>query len=105
MAFNPFHGFRKHQKKMFAVLTIFCMFIFVLQSGMSGGDWWTMFGDWLGGRRSGPKPQATLYGKDIDAHTIAKTQSMRVVASRYMELAQSAAQSNLFRQIMNRQSE
>ena len=81
MAFNPFHGFRRHQKKMFAALTIFCMFIFVLQSGMSGGDWFTMFGDWIAGRTSGPKPQASLYGKDVEPGTVAKTQAMRVIAS------------------------
>ena len=33
MAFNPFHSFRKHQKVIFAVMTIICMFVFVLQFG------------------------------------------------------------------------
>ena len=101
MAFNPFHSFRKHQKKMFAVLTIFCMFIFVLQSGMGQGDWFSMFGDWIAGRSGGPKAEATLYGKDIDGNTIAMTQKGRVIASRYMELAQQAAQSNFYRRIFN----
>ena len=36
MAFNPFHGFRKHKKKAFAILTIMCMFSFVACSGMTG---------------------------------------------------------------------
>ena len=30
MAFNPFHAFRKHQKVVFAGLTIICMLTFVL---------------------------------------------------------------------------
>ena len=33
MAFNPFHGFRKHQKTLFAIMVIVCMFVFILQSG------------------------------------------------------------------------
>src|SRR5262249_179908 len=38
MAFNPFHGFRKHKKTIFAILTIICMFTFVLSGGFGRGD-------------------------------------------------------------------
>jgi hypothetical protein len=61
--------------------------------------------DWLSGAASGPKPQASLYGKDIDPNTIARTQTMRVLASRYMELAQQYAQSNFYRRLFNQLSE
>ena len=38
MAFNPFHGFRKHAKIYFAILTIVCMVTFVLCSGIGGRE-------------------------------------------------------------------
>ena len=61
MAFNPFHAFRKHQKVFFAVLTIVCMFVFILQFG--SGD---IFQRLLGHGRQGKGDKvATLYGRDV----------------------------------------
>src|SRR5437762_2939584 len=96
MAFNPFHGFRRHQKKFFAALTILCMFIFVLSSGMGRGDWFTMFGDWIAGRTSKSTAPASLYGKDLDQGVIATVQRMRLVANRYMDLAVGESQQAIF---------
>jgi hypothetical protein len=64
MAFNPFHSFRKHQKVIFAVMAIVCMFVFVLQFGK--GDVFeriaTMFG---GSSKSQGAYVATLYGSKV----------------------------------------
>ena len=44
MAYNPFNVFRRNQKAIFAVVTVFIMFTFVLSSGLRGG---ADFFDWL----------------------------------------------------------
>ena len=36
MAYNPFNVFRRNQKAIFAVVTVFIMFTFVLSSGLRG---------------------------------------------------------------------
>ncbi|MFL5329331.1 MAG: hypothetical protein ACJ8C4_10485 [Gemmataceae bacterium] len=87
MAFNPFHSFRRHQKKFFAALTIMCMFIFVLSSGMGRGDWFTQWGEYFGGRGSTAQAAASLYGRDIDQATLATVQRRRLIANRYIEMA------------------
>ena len=63
MASSPFRVFRKHQKVIFAGLTILCMLTFVMCTGM-GGD----VGDWLlrvlGGREKSPQV-AMLYDSKV----------------------------------------
>src|ERR1700680_5077475 len=64
MALHPFQSFRKHQKKLLAVLTIFVMFIFILSYGK--GDAF----DWLarkfgGGRQKDKTEVTTLYGEKV----------------------------------------
>ena len=61
MAFNPFHGFRKHQKVVFAMLTILCMLTFVLCSGM-GGDLGERIMYLFGGRGGGMRGTAGTLG-------------------------------------------
>src|SRR5205807_1951120 len=62
MAFNPFHGFRKHQKVVFAALTIVCMLTFVLASGVGmAGDFFSELSRWLGGQRRSGTDVARLY--------------------------------------------
>jgi hypothetical protein len=84
MAFNPFHGFRKHKKKAFAILTIMCMFIFVLSSGLGGkADLLNM--SFFGGRRgAGVTEVATLDGKKIDAQELRTVKERRQIANEYM---------------------
>ena len=50
MAFSPFSAFRKHQKVLFASLTVVCMLTFVLTSGVAGfgGDFFSELPRWLG---------------------------------------------------------
>ena len=51
MAFNPFHAFRRYKKAAFAVLTIVCMFTFVLSSGIGGkSDFFDQITDLFTGR-------------------------------------------------------
>src|SRR5579871_5700023 len=65
MAFNPFNAFRKHQKVLFAGLTIVCMFTFVLTSGVAGfgRDFFSELPRWLGVGRGKNPPVATVYGQ------------------------------------------
>lgn len=62
MAFNPFHRFRKHQKVIFAILTIVCMFVFVLSFGK--GDFFELFNRMgMGGKR--PATVASMFGDTV----------------------------------------
>jgi hypothetical protein len=91
MAFNPFHAFRRHQKTLFAALTIICMFTFVLSSGIQGK------GDFLGemsmlvGLRSRVPEAATLYGKKIEPFDFTLLREQRLVANQFMDAAISLA--------------
>jgi hypothetical protein len=65
MAFNPFHRFRKHQKVIFAVMAIVCMFVFVLQFAAGRGDPLQRLMDWFGARRNQGEVVTTLYSKKV----------------------------------------
>src|SRR5438094_144986 len=88
MAFNPFHRFRKHQKAMFAGLTILCMFIFVLSGSMSAG--WDYFVDVLhffGATGSRMPEVGTLYGKDVEGRTLLRWDPGGPATVRFPDLA------------------
>jgi hypothetical protein len=52
MAYNPFNIFRRNQKALFAVLTVFIMIMFTLSSGLGGGaDFFDAVGRWFGATR------------------------------------------------------
>lgn len=84
MAFNPFHKFRKHQKVLFAVLTILCMFLFVGSAGMGGGGdliaWMTRV---ITGRSTVDKA-AEVDGKTITQRELANLYRQREIANMYM---------------------
>src|SRR2546423_4124667 len=85
MAFNPFHGFRRHKKKAFAILTILCMFIFVLSSGLGGrGDLLNSLGMGSGDRRGRATEVAKLDGRKIDAQELQTVRDRRVIANVFM---------------------
>ena len=63
MAFNPFHRFRKHQKVIFAVMAIVCMFVFVLQFGK--GDFFDRAASLFGGGKTQGPLVATVYGTKV----------------------------------------
>src|SRR5205085_11931557 len=100
MAYNPFRTFRKHQKKLFAGLTILCMITFVMTGSMvAGRDFFQglmlMFG--AGGR--GPEV-ATLYGKRVQREELVRLQEQRQIANRFMFAALSTASRNAAQQAL-----
>jgi hypothetical protein len=90
MAFNPFRAFRKHQKVLFAVLTILCMFVFVL-SGVGG-----FFQEFAGRFAFGdPFPEmASAYGKPISDRELRLLQQQRGYANLFMMAAAQQATLN-----------
>jgi hypothetical protein len=88
MAFNPFSAFRKHQKVIFAVLTIICMIVFILQFGR--GD---IFERLLGGHGQGKGEKvATLYGRDITSGDLDQMKQSRLMANELILLALQSAE-------------
>jgi hypothetical protein len=82
MAFNPFHSFRKHQKVIFAVLTIICMFVFVLQFGR--GDIFERFGGIFGAGKAQGKYVATLHGTKVYEGDLEKLQAQRQMVNSFI---------------------
>src|SRR5882724_2502867 len=88
MAFNPFHTFRKHQKTMFAGLTIVCMLTFVLSSGLGRGDFFSYVTDRIGYRSVQEKDKAALlYGQVVSSQDVNDLQRQRTLANVYMRTA------------------
>src|SRR6266849_5789092 len=76
MAFNPFHGFRKYRKVMFALLTIICMLVFIL-SGASG----TFSELFTGEGRGSSLKVGSAFGKTIYAQDLEFLRTQREVAN------------------------
>src|SRR6266581_441946 len=92
MAFNPFHTFRKHQKVIFAVMAIVCMFVFVLQFGR--GDLFERAAGWFGGGKQKDPVVATVYGKKVYAKDLdEEKRRAEMVNLLVMNLQRSALQS------------
>lgn len=83
MAYNPFNIFRRNQKALFAVLTVFIMIMFTLSFGR--GDLFEQLPRWLGSSRG----EAVC---KIDGHTVKSSELKgprglhfrRVMANRFM---------------------
>src|SRR5436305_14599697 len=87
MAYNPFTIFRRNQKAIFAVVTVFIMFTFVLSSGLGGGaDFFDWFPRWLGGRTKGD-PVCTIGGDKVYEPDLVRLRRQRLLANRYMSMA------------------
>jgi hypothetical protein len=82
MAFNPFTWFRKHQKVLFAGLTILCMVVFIGQFG--AGDVFTRALSWFGAGRAGGETVTTLYGKKLRQGDLDRLQVHRKLASDFL---------------------
>jgi hypothetical protein len=101
MAFNPFHAFRKHQKVVFAALTIICMLTFVLASGVSGkGDFFGEIQRMVSGGRSG-LDVAGMDGERFDAHQLLLLRQQRNLANQYMKQRIFLAHSNLIAEFLD----
>jgi hypothetical protein len=84
MAFNPLNRFRRHQKAIFAGLTIVCMFTFVLTSGVgSGGDFLSEVARMFG-VRSTANEAARLFGKRVEMPEILRLREQRRLANQFM---------------------
>lgn len=92
MAFNPFHRFRKHQKVIFAALTILCMLTFVLAGSMSGiGNWLEEMPYWFGGSSKRNPAVANIYGQDVRAMEMNRLYRVRQMTNRFMDDATMSA--------------
>lgn len=89
MAYNPFNIFRRNQKALFAVLTVFIMVMFTLQSGVVGGDAIENLARWLGARGS-KDPVCKIDGSNVSSTELdgqKGLQHKRVLANRFMYTA------------------
>jgi hypothetical protein len=88
MAYNPFNIFRRNQKVIFAVLTVFIMIMFTLSSGVVGGDFFDWLPRWLG-QKSARKGDVVckLDGSKVYAGELEQVRFQRVMANRYMSMA------------------
>ncbi len=92
MAYNPFNIFRRNQKALFAVLTVFIMIMFTLSSGVAGGDFFDVVMRWLnikGGKEAVCKIDGhTVTSGELDSNDARSSlQSRRVMANQFMALA------------------
>jgi hypothetical protein len=87
MAFNPFHAFRKHQRPLIAGLAIFCMFMFVVSSGLGRGDAVYQLLGFIGIQRHQGSLVATLNGKKVTEHDLSLLRRDRELASRFLFFA------------------
>ncbi len=88
MAFSPFNIFRRNQRAIFAVITVFIMFTFVLSSGLGGGaDFFDWFPRWLGGAGKRGDALCTIDGERIYDRDVREVRFNRVMANRFMMYA------------------
>jgi hypothetical protein len=100
MAYNPFNIFRRNQKAIFAVITVFIMFTFVLSSGMMGGaDFFDWFPNWLRGRTQKGEHLCTVDGTKVYSAELEKVRKSRMQANRFMSLAATETSQNLFQYV------
>jgi hypothetical protein len=96
MAFSPFHSFRKHQKVVFAGLTIICMLTFVMAGGsFAGGDFFSELTRLITGGRSRIPEVAMVYGKKVSDREIQELRQQRRLANDFMLQAVSYARFNI----------
>ncbi|MBN9118375.1 MAG: hypothetical protein J0I06_04300 [Planctomycetes bacterium] len=100
MAYNPFNIFRRNQKALFAVLTVFIMIMFTLQSGVVGGDGLESIMRWFGGGRGSKEIVCRIDGhavteRELDSGGPRSLQFRRVMANRFMYHAASQTTSAL----------
>jgi hypothetical protein len=98
MAFNPFHSFRKHQKVVFAALTIICMLTFVFSAGLGRGDFFSELERMFGGRGQIPEV-ANVYGKSVTTRDIVELRQSREMANTFMLAAVGEARGKVVREV------
>ena len=93
MAYNPFDMFRRNQKTLFAILTVFIMFMFVLNFGQ--GDFFQWVPQWLGSRKHTGEIVAVVDGSKLYESELSRKQTDRVLANEFMTRAASVASQNM----------
>lgn len=89
MAYNPFDFFRRNQKILFAVLTVFIMIMFTLSSG-AANDFFNWFPRWLGANSSG-EVMAVVDGRKVRSSDLFAIRQSRAAANQFMLTAAGAA--------------
>src|SRR5205807_7670506 len=89
MAFNPFHGFRKHSRVLFAILTIICMITFVLSFGR--GDFFEWVAGLVGAGKKGDV-YTELYGKKVYEADLRDRQNDRRLSTEFFQMARAEGQ-------------
>src|SRR5579885_1571472 len=98
MAYNPFNIFRRNQKAIFAVLTVFIMFMFTLSSGLGGGaDFFEWLPAWLGAKSRKGDHLCTIDGSKVYSGDVEKLRRNRIIANRFMDMAALQARENVRR--------
>jgi hypothetical protein len=92
MAFNPFAVFRRNQKTLFAILTVFIMIMFTLSFG--AGDFFDWFPRWLGSKRGTGEIMAVVDGSNIYESDLYRRQTGRTLANQFMSQANAIAANN-----------
>lgn len=99
MAYNPFNIFRRNQKAIFAVLTVFIMIMFTLSSGVVGGDFFEWLPRWLGAKGKRGDVVCTIDGTKIYDGDLTDPRGglrlRRVMANRFMSMAATQTSSQL----------
>jgi hypothetical protein len=99
MAFNPFDVFRRNQRVLFAVLTVFIMFMFTLSFG--AGDFFTTFPKWLGAKRGYGEVMAVVDGSRVHRSQLGEIGLRRDLANAYMFEAGVRASSNIAKYVVD----
>lgn len=97
MAFNPFNVFRRNQKTLFAILTVFVMFMFVLSFGK--GDFFDSIPRWLGRGRAGGEVIAVVDGSKVYESELVRIRTNRTLANQFMTQANAVATNNTYRYV------
>lgn len=98
MAYNPFNVFRRNTKALMAVLVVFIMIMFTLQSGVAGGDFFETVAKWLGSKGGGTVVCKIDGRKITDRELDGDARSLRykrLMANKFMSLAAVQTQQSL----------
>src|SRR5215207_7925556 len=97
MAYNPFSFFRRNQKTLFAVLTVFVMIMFTLSFG--AGDLFDRIPKWLGSQKVTGEVMAVVDGSKVYESELSKRRDSRTIANQFMAQANAVAANNTYQAV------
>lgn len=105
MAFNPFNIFRRNQRTIFAVVTVFTMFTFVLSSGIGGNsDFFEWLPNWIGSKKNKGEVLCVISGSKVTSRELSDIRTQRTIANQYMSQAAQASERNFQKSISSKLS-